>query len=104
MREKDRRWEKRGGGNCGMNWERRSRSGKHVLCDAISMVPSRSASRAAHAPLLAPDDAPSSLTMVDRSVLEARLDDDRDEHLGDRRSLETRLAESHKGVFICVHV
>ena len=76
MREKDRRWEKRGGGNCGMNWERRSRSGKHVLCDAISMVPSRSASRAAHAPLLAPDDAPSSLTMVDRSVLEARLAED----------------------------
>ena len=62
--------------NCGTNCERRSRSGKHVLCDAISMVPSRSASRAAHAPLLAPDDAPSSLTMVDRSVLEARLAED----------------------------
>ena len=34
----------------------------------------------------------------------AAADDDRDEHLGDRRSLETGLAESHKGVFICVHV
>ena len=75
MREKDRRWEK-GGGNCGMNCERRSRSGKHVLRDAISMVPSRSASRAAHAPLHAPNDAPSSMMMVDRSVLEARLAED----------------------------
>ena len=59
-----------------MNSERRSRSGRHVLCDAISMVTSRSASRAAHAPLFAPDDAPSSLMMVDRSVLEARLAED----------------------------
>ena len=58
------------------NCERRSGSEKHVLCDAISMVTSRSASRAAHAPLLAPDDAPSSLLMVDRSVLEARLAED----------------------------
>ena len=66
----------KGGGNCGMNCERRSRSGKHVLCDAISMVTSRSASRAAHAPLHAPNDAPSSMMMVDRSVLEARLAED----------------------------
>ena len=76
MREKDRRWEKRGGGNCGMNCKRRSRSGKHVLCDAIRMVTSRSASRAAHALLHAANDAPSSMTMVDRSVLEARLAED----------------------------
>jgi len=76
MREKDRRWGKRGGGNCRMNWKRRSRSGKHVLCDAIRMVTSGSASRAAHAPLHAQDDAPSSMTMVDRSVLEARLAED----------------------------
>jgi len=59
-----------------MYCERRLRSEKHVLCDAISMVSSRSASRAAHAPLLAPDDATSSLMMVDRRVLEARLAED----------------------------
>ena len=41
------------------------------------------ASRAAHTPLFAPDDAPSSLLMVDRSVLEARL-------------AEARLAEARR--------
>ena len=76
MRDKDRRWGNKGGGNCGTNCERRSRLGKHVLCDAISMVTSRPASRAAHAPLHAPDDAPSSMMTVDRSVLEARLAED----------------------------
>ena len=96
MREKDRRWEKKGGVNCGTNCERRSRSGKHVLCDAIRMVTSRSASRAAHAPLHAPNDAHSSMMRVDRSVLEARLAED---HRGWslRRPVREKLAS-----FFCV--
>ena len=34
----------------------------------------------------------------------AAADDDRDDHLGHRRLLETRLAESHQGGFTCVHL
>jgi len=76
MRERDRRWGKRGWAIVEQIVKGDQDRGKHVLCDAISMVTSMSASRAAHAPLHAPNDAPSSMMMVDRSVLEARLAED----------------------------
>jgi hypothetical protein len=66
--------EKNGGGNCERIVKGNRRSTICAMQIAWSMVSARSASRAAQTPLLAPDDAPSSLLMVEGGSERARGD------------------------------